>query len=80
MTPFFKDTSTSKAMQDIVAWRNAVVDHIDVLKTILAFKAKENAIPARALVQRAGPFRKDLEERARSKMIVQVLHQVERVI
>lgn len=71
MAPFFTDSATtSKAMQEIVAWRNIVVDHIEVLKTILAFKAKENAIPVRALVQRAGPFKKDVEERAHSKMIV----------
>lgn len=39
--------STIKTMQDIVDWRATVVGAIDLLKTILAFKSKENSIPVR---------------------------------
>lgn len=59
--------STIKTMQDIVDWRATVVGAIDLSKTILAFKSKENSIPVRTCVVRAGPLRKDLEERAHSK-------------
>ena len=50
-------------MNDIVAWRNDSVPYLEIGKVIMTFRAAaSNKLGLNALVSRAGPIKKDLED------------------
>lgn len=59
---FEKGAGTTKKMEQLVDWRLRAGAWLDILKTILAFKTTQPALPVQALLTRATPLKKDLEE------------------
>lgn len=54
--------STSNDVQKVIGWRDDIVPHLNVLKTIMAFKSGCFKLSVNSLVSRAGPMKKEIEE------------------